>query len=382
MLTVKAALHISKALVELSTIDVSRVVGVNYTEIIILIGILKITNAMSAEEVYFETVTSLPNKTVSYTSLHTSSNITIYTNPPHPVLLYVDESQMVMTLIGTLANIVSCIALGVNSEAFSTAIFVLLRNQAVCDALICALAFLTLLTPEMWLPGMDTLDVFMCYIWHSQHINWTLVVISVWNLVFLAYERWLAVCRPFQHQKLTKSKLYLTITLLYIICFIGLSPGFIQIRLENGVCEHKYFMDGRVVDIFFSVYATAWFFILYAIPSLLFILLYGMVIFAFQKRKKKSDQLGSSRVIDKATSELTKTAITVTIIFFLTISFDTWYYILGRYKVVKYTFNSPVQKASMWLASFNSFANPFIYGLLVPAYRQSLSIMFCPVAKK
>ena len=50
------------------------------------------------------------------------------------------------------------------------------------------------------------------------------------------------------------------------------------------------------------------------------------------------------RVIDTAATQLTKTAITVTMIFIVALGYDCWYYVLGYAGVTKYDMNSPLQK--------------------------------------
>ena len=49
------------------------------------------------------------------------------------------------------------------------------------------------------------------------------------------------------------------------------------------------------------------------------------------------------RVIDTAASQLTKTAITVTVIFIVALGYDCWYYILGYSGVTEYKLNTPIQ---------------------------------------
>ena len=50
-----------------------------------------------------------------------------------------------------------------------------------------------------------------------------------------------------------------------------------------------------------------------------------------------------SRVIDTAASQLTKTAITVTAIFIVSLGYDSWYYLLGYAGATEYKFNTPIQ---------------------------------------
>ena len=109
----------------------------------------------------------------------------------------------------------------------------------------------------------------------------------------------------------------------------------------------------------------------YAIPVVLFIFFYGSVIITLRKRMKSSD-LGTSRTIDKANDQLTKTVIVVTFFFLITIGYELTYYMLGYTKTLPYEKNTPVQKAGVFAAVMNSCANPFIYAIFMPVYRQSV----------
>ena len=140
-------------------------------------------------------------------------------------------------------------------------------------------------------------------------------------------------------------------------------------------------MDGNAVEIFFKFFSIHWFVTGYTIPTILFVVLYGQVIYAFYKRRSKAE-LASSRVIDKATSELTKTAIIVTAIFIVALGYESWYYMLGYNDVVPYVKNTPIQKVGIGTAAFNSACNPFVYGTLVPAYRKCLQLTFCRYLRK
>ena len=50
-----------------------------------------------------------------------------------------------------------------------------------------------------------------------------------------------------------------------------------------------------------------------------------------------------TQTLNKATRELTKTAIIVTVIFIISLGYDLWYYILGYSGVIEYKINSPLQ---------------------------------------
>ena len=287
-----------------------------------------------------------------------------------------DLSQLILTIIGFFANIATVVTMTVNGKAFSPILLALLKHQSIIDATACLMVGVLLVQTPMWLPGYYVLDLLMCHVWNGQVLYWYFALISTWNLVCLAYERYLAVCKPFAHIELTHKKLYIVIALVYIHNFIIIFGGFLQTRIVDGVCRSQYFIDGEEVVKFFFVYSFVWFTNIYVVPCAFFVVFYGLVILAFNKRKKSS-QLGSSKTIDKATSELTKTAFIVTVIFIMTLGYDSWYYLLGNTGTVLFELNSVPQKVAVWLASFNSVVNPFIYGMLMPAYRKSLQDTFC-----
>ena len=94
------------------------------------------------------------------------------------------------------------------------------------------------------------------------------------------------------------------------------------------------------------------------------------------RERLKSTTVACSNIIDAANSLMTKTGVVVTAIFVLTIGYDVIYYMLGKIGVVVYRTNSPLQKIGLLLSAFNSVANPFVYVLLMPAFRDSLRKAF------
>ena len=292
------------------------------------------------------------------------------------LMQFFNYSQLVITILGFIANTLTVVTLSMNGKGFSSTVLLLLCHQSIFDALACAMAAILLVQPVMWVPGYDYIDALICYIWNGNGLYWSIVFVSMYNLVCLAYERFLAVCRPFEHVHFTRRSLRRIFIVMYIFSIICTIGAYLHTRLVDGKCESMYFLDGEAVDTFFEFFSISTFFTFYTIPCIFFVVFYGMVIATFKRRKRST--LSTSRVIDKASAELTKTAIIVTCIFIVTIGYDSVYYTLGHHSIVEYVVNTPKQLVGIWLSSFNSVANPFVYGILMPSYRQSIKRTFFP----
>ncbi len=78
----------------------------------------------------------------------------------------------------------------------------------------------------------------------------------------------------------------------------------------------------------------------------------GLVIFTMLRRQSQSD-FKATRVIQRATTELTKTAIIVTVMFMICLGFDLWYYLLAYNGVIAYILNSPLQASDLEFLKFH-----------------------------
>ena len=163
---------------------------------------------------------------------------------------------------------------------------------------------------------------------------------------------------------------------MYVTNVIFLLPADMQTRYtEDGVCLSEYYFHGPIMEMVMYVYGILWFIACYAIPTAVFIILYGIILFTLYKRRK-NDKLGSSTLVDKANAQLTRTAIVVSLVFILSLGWDSWSYVLGYAGLVSYEFNSPTQIVGVFLSVINSVVNPLIYVLTMKDFRSSLLHLF------
>ena len=300
--------------------------------------------------------------------------------PPNPVVekwaIVLDRCQLALTCVGYVANKVTFITLLKNGHMFSPAICLLLKHQALLDSWVSAMGTILLLQPPLWKIGHYNFDLVVCYVWHSQAIYWATIYMSVWNLVAIAVERYIAVCHPFKHNDFQGTPVRVVLASMYVASVVILFPSYIQVRFEDNMCISEYLIPGKLGEDFFYGYSILCLFTLYLLPALAFMFLYGRIIASLRQRKKSS-QSGTSKALKTVQTTITKTAFVVTLVFMITIGFDAWSYTLGYTGVTNYEFGTPVQKIGVFFAVCNSVINPFVYLVFMPAFRDSLAKTFC-----
>ncbi|KAI0220079.1 hypothetical protein LSAT2_028393, partial [Lamellibrachia satsuma] len=280
------------------------------------------------------------------------------------------SSQLVLSIVGYLANKITFITLLRNGDMFSSSICILLKHQALVDSWICAMGTILLLQPPMWTTGNTYFDAAVCYLWHNQSLFWGAILLSVWNLAAIAVERYMAVCRPFVYNHVQRQHVYYSFAAMYIANIVIILPGLFQVRFDAGVCLREFLIQGPIGEQLFYAYSLVWFFAVYLLPVTSYVCLYGKVIITLYRKKS------CSKAIDSAQSTITKTAFTLTVIFVFAIGFDAWAYLLGYTGVVEYEIGSTKQEVGMFFSLFNSVVNPFVYLVLMPPFRLSLKKTF------
>ena len=342
---------------------------------------------LSEEATRQETFTSTSEGTadnglLSTSITHKNENNTDFVQTTVPItpgdsvwLVALEQSQLVLSIVGFLANTVTFITLTRNGDMFQPAIRLLLKHQAVLDSLVCAMGTALLLETPMWTTGNHIFDVVVCHLWHGQALFWSVILLSVWTLASIAIERYMAVCHPFRHGQAQGQLAYRCIAAMHIANLVLICPSFLDVHFNNGVCLSEYLIQGPTGEKLFYAYSLVWFFAVYLLPVTAYVYLYGSVIIALYRRRESTDS-SRSKVTDSAQAIVTKTAITLTVIFIFAIGFDAWAYVLGYTGVVEYEFGSAKQKVGVFFSVFNSIINPFVYLVLMSPFRVSLRKTF------
>ena len=283
--------------------------------------------------------------------------------------------HLVVSLVGVVANKITFITLMKNGDMFSPAICLLLKHQSLVDLSVCILAPIFLMQPPLWNTNNYYIDAIICYIWHSQRPYWAAIYLSVFNLVVIAVERYLAVCHPLKHMQFKYKHLRCIFITIYLVGLVFLVPGSLQVRFKDGACLNEILIQGRIgKDINFA-YTVVWFCVMLMLPVTISSILYGRVIMTL-RRRQNSESMPSTHVIDAAQSKLTKMAVLLTCIFTVSIGFDAFACILRNTGLFKYKYGSKIWMAGLFATLFNSVINPFIYVGFMPLFRVSLRKTF------
>ena len=235
----------------------------------------------------------------------------------------------------------------------------------------------------MWMTGNPTFDFLLCQVWHSQGLYWTWVLLSVWNIVYISIERFIKINYPFRHRHLPVKKVCRGFTVIYTVGFLCLIPEYLQVKYDEveGKCFADFYYCGQGFERFMFGYSIVWFLMSYAIPIVTSTAMYIKTILSIQKRKEtlakqNRDSWAASQIYEKDSKHITRTVVAVAIVFVISLSWETWLYLLSRKAIGKYHKNDVFQKVGVFLATFNSCINPFIYCVFLKCFRKSLRKTF------
>ena len=275
--------------------------------------------------------------------------------------------------IGALANALVVAILFRGTKEFSAIMRKLLMYQAVIDGLLCL--FILIQGYMTTTSHIFEIDLVVCYIIITQHLYWLCAFLSAQGLVCLAGERFVTICKPFTYIRYKDSTRVFTSLLIcvYLYAFVVCVPYFLlHTTYENGIC--KTFADVNFdTNAYYHIHPYIWLTTYYIVPILMSIVLYSKILKALRE-SKLLDKSTKSITTDRASSQLTKTAITVTVLFTNFIGIDSIAYVFLTFNIV--VIDLYLLITVLLCTCFNSFCNPFVYVILMPYFRKSLRSTF------
>ena len=297
-----------------------------------------------------------------------ATNVVTIGNQQVNWMTVIGVAHTTIAFIGVVANFGTMVTIAKHGDEFSLAMRVLLTHQAFLDGLACVIAVVVSLEPKLfWKVNFVYIDYILCLFWHSEATYWSVTMVSIWNLVLIAVELYFAVLYPFKHQSVKRKHIVGVFCVMYF-CFALylLVSGFLRMKYVNGICMTMY------QSAFLYYRAIINVFILYIIPMLCFIVLYSGVVRNLRSKKQAASR-GQS---DAASGIILRMAITVMSVFAVAIGYAQCYFALSFTGIIRVVVYSPEKNAAIVLNTCNFVANPFVYGLMLPAFRRSLKKTF------
>ena len=191
----------------------------------------------------------------------------------------INRLQPVITSVGFFANAATYVTLTFNSERLSPLILLLIKHQALIDTAVCGMGSLQFVLPtRMWFSGSRIVDFLICHCWHTQLLFWACVLVSTLNLLLIAVERYIMICKPFVYLSVKRRHFFYGFALLYFASVFGAVPYFLHTKFIDGECSIQIPHEGFWYRFNYG-YSFFVMFAFYIFPTVAFAFLYGYVAY-------------------------------------------------------------------------------------------------------
>ncbi|KAL3316946.1 hypothetical protein Ciccas_004401 [Cichlidogyrus casuarinus] len=319
-----------------------------------------------------------------------------------------DEMHSLFKIILSLISFFGCLGNGLVVYTLSRHRYqsrfanLMLVHQSILDAIVCAIAIALVVAPFETQPINSQFNatctsvgapfiplIASCFLWQSQIFYWYFVFASVQNLILIAIDRYLAVFRSIRYKSLSSREGGILIAVLHIYSlFVNIVDLFdVCYEPSTKIC-HSNYLAVTTSQGFQRFYGVSWFFMVYVIPVVSVFVIYSSIIVKLNNsvRASRSIKDGSnddscvtftsaatSRVQQRAATELTKSTAIITLIFILCFAYDSIFYLLGRLEIAYYEFGSLRQLPGVALVALNSCLNPLVYCIFMKSFRQRIT---------
>lgn len=205
---------------------------------------------------------------------------------------------------------------------------------------------------------------------------------SALNLVAITIERYLKVVHPIFHRvSFTRRVAYVTVALVWVISIgyqflVNLPTS----AVVNGQCMLQAFWPIELQRLDNVIHFT----LQYLGPIIVFMFCYTKMAIVIQRGPFSSQHPSApgSKVVSasskRATTNIVKTMILVSVAFFICLSSNQWLFFLYRFNVVDWTviFN-PIYYISIIAMYINCCINPLIYAVSYEQFRTAVRQLLC-----
>uniref|UniRef100_A0A8C6STW8 G-protein coupled receptors family 1 profile domain-containing protein n=1 Tax=Neogobius melanostomus TaxID=47308 RepID=A0A8C6STW8_9GOBI len=282
--------------------------------------------------------------------------------------------ELIIAILSTIGNLLVCVAVGINQKLRTVTNYFLV-SLAVADICVGAIAIPCAILTDLGLPHHN---LYLCLLMLSLLIMFTQS--SIFSLLAVAVERFLAILMPFHYQTLmTPRNAVLVILATWLLAFlIGLVPlmGWHKTPPESGYCFFVF-----VVDMTYMVYFN--FFACVLTPLVIMFLIYAQIFITVKNQLRRIAFVHSGR----GEAQLTMAAgvrkeIKTVMPFFLVLFLFTicWIplHIINCFLLLCPHCSVPLELllAAIILSHANSAVNPFLYAYTMTTFRDTFKAIF------
>ncbi|XP_035380553.1 adenosine receptor A1-like [Electrophorus electricus] len=297
------------------------------------------------------------------------------TTPADPVtslnMPYV-VAELVIAFLSTVGNLLVCAAVGLNRKLHTVTNYFLV-SLAVADVCVGALAIPCAILTDM---GTPRHNLYLCLLMLSVLIM--LTQSSIFSLLAVAAERYVAIFMPFRYHSLMRPRNALLIILVtWVLAFlIGLVPlmGWHKTPPASGYCFFVF-----VVDMTYMVYFN--FFACVLAPLVVMFLIYAQIFAAVKRQMRRiaADRGGTAG--GEGAAKIKREMKTATSLFLVLFLFTVCWIPLHVINCFLLLCPScpvplPLLLTAIILSHANSAVNPFLYAYKMKSFREAFKGIF------
>ncbi|KAL7871566.1 hypothetical protein SRHO_G00065490 [Serrasalmus rhombeus] len=352
-----------------------------YTNITIL-NIKNISNITPYQNSNFLAVTystAMAITTTAITQPRPQTNVTLSTVATTPAAVVVPANlpymmaELVIAFLSTVGNLLVCAAVGLNRKLHTVTNYFLV-SLAVADICVGALAIPCAILTDIGIPRNN---LYLCLLMLSVLIM--LTQSSIFSLLAVAVERYVAIFMPLRYQSLmTPRNALLVILVTWVLAFLmGLVPlmGWHKTPPASGYC---FFV--LVVDMTYMVYFN--FFACVLTPLVIMFLIYAQIFVTVKRQVRRiaAERGGVAGGADGA-AKIKKEMKTATSLFLVLFLFTICWiplHIINCFLLLcpACPVPLPLLLTAIILSHANSAVNPFLYAYKMKSFREAFKGIF------
>lgn len=282
-------------------------------------------------------------------------------------------AEVTISILSTSGNLLVCIAVGRNKKLRTVTNYFLV-SLAAADFFVGTLAIPCAIMTDLGLPHNN---LYLCIT--IVYMLITLTQSSVFSLLAIAIERYVAILLPFHYQRLLKPRnARLVIMLTWVLAFLLSSVPLLDFQNQSRQINYCFF--ACVVDIAFMVYFN--FFGCALIPLLVMFFIYAHIFITVRRQVRRIATLHSALEAQaKQNSAMRRDAKKATLIFLLIFFFVLCWMPIHIMNCLQQfcphcTVPLPLILTAVILSHANSAINPLLYAYRMKSFRQAFKAIF------